>query len=1635
MSDVANGATLGVKRALRPFLPPPPPKRPPEAAHWASWVGGDLCTNLETKYNIEDSLGRPGAYGYAVLGKRKSDGTPVAIKVVEKAKLTEEDRASLMSEIHVMRALKPHPHLVRWYETLEDEAAVYVVMEPLFGGELLDRLTEVGTFSEDVTREYLLQMQSALAHMHRSGIAHCDMKPDNILLATQAVDSPIKLIDFGLSKFCAPNPIFEDVTGTPYYIAPEVLRGSYTYHCDMWAVGVLAFIMLFGFPPFDAEDLNSQLIREQLEAGFTPITQPGRGPFFPEDIPASDPAKHFIAFMLVLDTTSRLTADEGLLHPWLQPSIQPPLYLVGGNEKILKSPSSLLVAGFDKVSFKSSLAYLEGLVPYLVLSRRSIMIPILSTVLTPRGGAIPTDQAACSMYFEFIAQCCDTVGQLGETAKRAVDPVASTPSSGSDGIAWLGSAILEELELVMLTGCHTTSLTELEHQKLQNMSEDLRKRRQALFKSIQQRHIVTPGEALNFARKLAPLRRIAQFVESQPDTQGKPGSLSTQYFLEAQILRWLLGKQERVDRLFQAIAAHSRGSVNNAADKVVNEQALLTCLGISTTSGLSADAKNLLLFGTSQFQKYHAEDVSARVPAHYTSQITAEVFPFIFGTPSMIDYNTITPYPLPCALDIDIDYDSMSISMTAPTSTPVTQPQLGSPEDLGSSKTNRGLPLNGGPTVDVEEDINPEDGGLEITGKSTLTKVKGVDHVDEDIKNSESSNNAGYDDDFEVLEEISTVKLEPKKSTQPQQRGSTTAHTTHATKRPSQTKPRTSVTKPAPRSSVTQPKPRPSRTSQSKPPVPTTPNEPEYDDDFDLDEGEMDRSTTIVANEAKEQAEAAAKQKADAEAKAKAEAEAKAKAEAEAKAKAEAEARAKADAEARAKSEVEANAKENAQASAATQLTSMEDPVQIVEVEAPGELRGIEWFEREKERQESEKQHRRERSRALVLEIQTREAQGESTYDTTQFDDTWLIEEAVRLLEDEEREKQERRQVQADKDRETALLYGFAPSESPSRNAPLAPATSSTPQAQSPTSVPKLDLSAASARKYEAEAMDLASSARGDSEREQLAKRLFGTDGGSGLRSKAALQAFEKIASRSSSPSQTAKHLGVQIPSESEMLSVPRTPSSSRYTAFHQLSTIAGNSVGEAGTYTKQLDAVNEADPTKYNENVPIRQSLSRGSTASSNQIRPTRSMELQALKKVLEAKSEGASKKTQSGTKSPSRPPRDLSSLVTQAWLNRAKPETATTVDKSASRRLVAEPTPYRQSQLHSDRKSHVDPPSAPFQVPAIHQRDGTWSRNGARQLRDRDVVWDVLEPTHREPIPRHLRGYAKSIAPENGEFMQIHPNPSLLGKNGVPPLSSGRDSKTPSAQVKQERYVSIFPRPKKFVKEPKWEDLLRHESDSNTPSRPAFVTSFARVEAESKQRGSQAPQQKAVGGHASPRRKPSTKSKDPAPRISTPWDVASAYGLAPRKSTKRTARGHSRPGSRQSTATAASSSVSISRPTLAPLQSPRGRVPVVADLLFEPAQLNTGAKPFLPPPAVLEARTRLPALPRTSPTPPTTTSIGLEESGSAQVATKPTGNHTDTSGPMRAASTNSPVRRKQGDDMPAAQPLFHAKLAASDH
>jgi calcium-dependent protein kinase len=215
-----------------------------------------------------------------------------------------------------------HPNIIKGIEAFEDSTHLYMVMEECSGGELFDRIKARKKYTEKDACDVLRQLGEGIAYLHDNKIAHCDLKPDNFLFKVKAEHSAIKIIDFGLSKMTRPREYMSSLRGTSFYMAPEVFKGKYTYHCDMWSYGIVMFIMLFGFPPFHGSDSS---VKHGIQNGFSPITKDGWGPWFPSSINVSENAKDLISKLLDSDPAVRLTAHEALEHPWFSEASNLPL--------------------------------------------------------------------------------------------------------------------------------------------------------------------------------------------------------------------------------------------------------------------------------------------------------------------------------------------------------------------------------------------------------------------------------------------------------------------------------------------------------------------------------------------------------------------------------------------------------------------------------------------------------------------------------------------------------------------------------------------------------------------------------------------------------------------------------------------------------------------------------------------------------------------------------------------------------------------------------------------------------------------------------------------------------------------------------------------------------------------------------------------------------------------------------------------------------------------------------------------------------------------------------------------------------------------------------------------------------------
>jgi len=303
---------------------------------------------IKDEWTFGKQLGQPGQFGVVYLVQNKKTKQLRACKTINKSKFASVDNRAAMyedmrAEIEVMRSIK-HSNVIVLHDVYENKKFLYIIMDNCKGGELFDRIQDEGQISEGSAADIMKQILGALECMHGKKIAHCDLKPDNFLFANakkSGVKDVVKVIDFGMAKRVKRGKYLSQLCGTPYYTAPEVCgtQPNYNMGADVWSMGVVLFVMLFGFPPFYVDPgydtrKEAQAIYKLIQKGFDPVVKAGYGAFFPKDLPVSDEARDVIGKMLTTDTVKRPTVTECLAHPWFKKTGTKPL-----NHLVLKSLS------------------------------------------------------------------------------------------------------------------------------------------------------------------------------------------------------------------------------------------------------------------------------------------------------------------------------------------------------------------------------------------------------------------------------------------------------------------------------------------------------------------------------------------------------------------------------------------------------------------------------------------------------------------------------------------------------------------------------------------------------------------------------------------------------------------------------------------------------------------------------------------------------------------------------------------------------------------------------------------------------------------------------------------------------------------------------------------------------------------------------------------------------------------------------------------------------------------------------------------------------------------------------------------------------------------------------------------------
>jgi len=361
---------------------------------------------------------------------------------MQKGKITYYE--AFKNEINILMQLD-HPNIIKLHETWETDRICFLVTELCEGGELFFHITNRKYLTEAQAAQIMRQAFYALCYLHNNKICHRDIKPENFLLYKENDDSFVKLIDFGLAKRVSKNEVMNAPNGTPYYIAPEVLKGSYTTQCDNWSMGVVMFIMLSGKPPFGGRS-NKEIIDNVLRGQYSfssPVWQS-----------ISDEAKDLINKLLDRQADMRLTAQEAYEHPWIQLQRQKEF----GDVEISKDVFSNMQNYMDSVALKrTTLSFIASRIPedqiqtlrvafgkmdvngdgqLTIEELKEGLKDVPEIMLSPEDitkamTVIDSNQNGLIDYTEFIAACLQSYNYLKENHLRTAFAYFDADNSGT----------------------------------------------------------------------------------------------------------------------------------------------------------------------------------------------------------------------------------------------------------------------------------------------------------------------------------------------------------------------------------------------------------------------------------------------------------------------------------------------------------------------------------------------------------------------------------------------------------------------------------------------------------------------------------------------------------------------------------------------------------------------------------------------------------------------------------------------------------------------------------------------------------------------------------------------------------------------------------------------------------------------------------------------------------------------------------------------------------------------------------------------------------------------------------------------------------------------------------------------------
>ncbi|XP_071013258.1 calcium/calmodulin-dependent protein kinase (CaM kinase) II beta 1 isoform X15 [Oncorhynchus clarkii lewisi] len=285
-------------------------------------MAATTCTRFTDEFQLYEELGK-GAFSVVRRCVKLCTGQEYAAKIINTKKLSARDHQKLEREARICRLLKhsnivpwrrkaqvPGSGLVRLHDSISEEGFHYLLFDLVTGGELFEDIVAREYYSEADASHCIQQILEAVLHCHQMGVVHRDLKPENLLLASKCKNAAVKLADFGLAiEVQGDQQAWFGFAGTPGYLSPEVLRKeAYGKPVDIWACGVILYILLVGYPPFWDEDQHK--LYQQIKAGAYDFPSPEWDTVTPE-------AKNLINQMLTINPAKRITAQEALKHPWV----------------------------------------------------------------------------------------------------------------------------------------------------------------------------------------------------------------------------------------------------------------------------------------------------------------------------------------------------------------------------------------------------------------------------------------------------------------------------------------------------------------------------------------------------------------------------------------------------------------------------------------------------------------------------------------------------------------------------------------------------------------------------------------------------------------------------------------------------------------------------------------------------------------------------------------------------------------------------------------------------------------------------------------------------------------------------------------------------------------------------------------------------------------------------------------------------------------------------------------------------------------------------------------------------------------------------------------------------------------------